>query len=274
MPDKNKKISLLLLNITAVCSFFVYSLLSVRAESPDGADTVKSQVKAEPWILQQSDELYTVQVSAFNNKVSALHFIAANRLQNDVALFKANSGGKVWYKAIYKTFTKRRDAVRAKEDLARRIPEQAPWLRRFADIHREIHGIEAAPLHPALVNPLTADELRRGQSAFIRQDYAKARAIWMPLAVRGSAEAQYGLGFMYESGWGVKRDYAKAFEWYEKAAIQGHVKSQYNLGLLYLNGFGVAKDKEKGRYWVQSAATHNDARALEFLKKNPMRDGS
>ncbi len=79
-------------------------------------------------------------------------------------------------------------------------------------------------------------------------------------------EAQYGLGFMYESGWGVKKDYIKAYQWYRRAAQQGHAKSQFNLGLLYQAGLGVPKNEALANYWIQSAADNDDPRAKQFLR--------
>ena len=108
--------------------------------------------------------------------------------------------------------------------------------------------------------------LRTGQSAFNAQDYQTAFKAWRPLAQEGVAEAQYGIAFMYESGWGVDKDYSQAFHWYSLAAQQGHVKSEFNLGMLYMNGEGVSKNQALGLYWIQSAADRGDDRAATYLK--------
>lgn len=116
----------------------------------------------------------------------------------------------------------------------------------------------------------TADDvqaaLRKGQRAFNAQHYADAFEAWRPLAEQGVPEAQYGIGFMYESGWGVDRDYGEAFRWYQLAAQQGHVKAEFNLGMLYRNGQGVARNDALGLYWIQSAADRGDERAVDYLK--------
>lgn len=132
-----------------------------------------------------------------------------------------------------------------------------------------------APREPASVAAVTPAkqisgddraQLQTGQSAFNRQDYQTALATWTPLAAKGLDDAQYGLGFMYESGWGVKKDYVKAYQWYRRAAEQGHAKSQFNLGLLYQAGLGVPKNEALANYWIQSAADRDDPRAKEFLR--------
>jgi len=108
--------------------------------------------------------------------------------------------------------------------------------------------------------------LQAGQQAFNAQDYEAAFKAWRPLAEQGVADAQYGIGFMYESGWGVEEDFSKAFRWYQLAAQQGHVQSQFNLGMLYREGKGVARNDALGLYWIQTAADGGDERARNYLQ--------
>ena len=110
-------------------------------------------------------------------------------------------------------------------------------------------------------------EFTLGQRAFNRQDYDTALQHWRPLAEAGHAEAQYGLGFMYETGWGVQRAASEALEWYRKSAEQGYAKAQYNLGMMYLVGNGVDADESMGLFWIQSAADQNDLRARARLSR-------
>ena len=243
--------------------------------SASKTDLATSGIKREPWILRQSGEGYTVQASAFTSETAALSFVIDNNLDEDVAIFRADINGKTWYKAIYKSFKTRKDALQARDKLKLRFPSQSPWVRKFEDIHAEMIAIDTAVQgeNAALSSTnstQTAEveqELQRGQSAFNVQNYSEALETWGALADDGVAEAQYGLGFMYESGWGVEQDYDEAFQWYEKAAKLGHAKSQFNLGLLYLNGFGVDKDLDKARYWIEFAASQQDTRALELIEK-------
>lgn len=113
-----------------------------------------------------------------------------------------------------------------------------------------------------------------GQRAFNRQDYETALSHWRPLAESGHAEAQYGLGFMYETGWGVQRAASEALEWYRKSAEQGYAKAQYNLGMMFLVGNGVPTDESMGLFWIQSAADQNDLRARARLSRMRSNDAS
>ncbi len=55
----------------------------------------------------------------------------------------------------------------------------------------------------------TAD-LRTGQIAFAKGDYATAFKEWLPLANQGHAAAQSNIGFLYYQGLGVQQDYDEA----------------------------------------------------------------
>jgi len=182
------------------------------------------------------------------------------------------TGGKVWFKVVYRSFATRHAALEAKRRLSTVFPVQKPWVREFSEVSKELRNsnrtresmeVESVRTSDHAAN--TNDLARRAQSAFNRQHYSEALALWEPLAKKGFTDAQYALGFLYESGWGVYRDYARAFNWYGKAAEDGHAKSQYNLGMLYLSGLGVDRDPDKGRYWIQAAAVNNDTRAIDYL---------
>ena len=53
-------------------------------------------------------------------------------------------------------------------------------------------------------------------------------------AVKGCAEDQFELGFLYDCGVSVKSNPTIAARWYRKAARQGHAMAQNNLANLYL----------------------------------------
>lgn len=84
---------------------------------------------------------------------------------------------------------------------------------------------------------------------------------WQQLAEQGSANAQFNLGAMYDSGDGVPEDDAEAAKWYRKAADQGHVNAQFNLGVMYANGEGVNRNAAEAASWYRKAADLGDYRA-------------
>ncbi len=104
-----------------------------------------------------------------------------------------------------------------------------------------------------------------GVAAYKRGDYATALREFRPLAERGDAKAQYGLGVMYLNGQGVPQDSAEVVKWHRKAAEQGYAKAQYNLGFMYINGLGVPRDYAEAAKWYRKAADQRDAKAQYIL---------
>ena len=89
--------------------------------------------------------------------------------------------------------------------------------------------------------------------AYKKGNYKAALNEWLPLAEKGSAEAQFNLAGMYAKGYGVVMDEKKSFDWYKKAAEQGHPKAQYNLGVMYIIGSGVTKSLSDAKHWLRLA---------------------
>lgn len=73
-------------------------------------------------------------------------------------------------------------------------------------------------------------------------------------ADQGRAAAQYMLGKMYQSGFGVLKDDAEALKWFTLAADQGDVTTQYLVGRLYETGQGVLENKTEAVKWYILAA--------------------
>jgi TPR repeat protein/ankyrin repeat protein len=100
------------------------------------------------------------------------------------------------------------------------------------------------------------------------KDFRKAKEWFEKAAAQGNAVAQNGLGSLYRDGKGVEQNYEKAREWYEKAAFKGNAYAQNELGRLYHDGKGVEQNYEKARGWYEKAADQEYAIAqfnLGFL---------
>jgi hypothetical protein len=106
--------------------------------------------------------------------------------------------------------------------------------------------------------PVSAQSVNAGIEAWRKSDYAGAVAIWRPLALQGSADAQFNLGQAYRLGKGVPINLATAKGWLEKAAARGHVDAQTTLGLLlFQNG-----DPAPALKWLKMAAEQGEPRAM------------
>jgi hypothetical protein len=92
-------------------------------------------------------------------------------------------------------------------------------------------------------------------------------------AKQGEPNAQFNIGFLYESGNGVSQDFSEAMRWYRKAADQGDADAQFHLGNLYSEGRGVPQDYAEAYFWLDLAASGK----LEITKPeevSKVRDGT
>lgn len=117
------------------------------------------------------------------------------------------------------------------------------------------------------------------------KDYQKAAYMWEKAATQGLAEAQYGLGIMYETGNGVKKSNVEALNWYKKAAEQGDTEAQkradalsqeqnahspedlYNLGKKYYDEHGVEQINANAFPLLLKAANQGHADAQFLIGK-------
>lgn len=107
-------------------------------------------------------------------------------------------------------------------------------------------------------------EYRRGVSAYDAGDHAAALEVWLPLAEKGYALAQYAIGDMYYRGDGVDKDLEEAAKWIRGAADSWLPGALYHLGFLNLRGEGLAQDPVEAYRLMRLADTlgHRDAKTV------------
>ena len=110
-------------------------------------------------------------------------------------------------------------------------------------------------------------DLATGQEAYDMGDYETALTEWQPLADEGLAGAQFGVGLLYASGFGVPLDDDQALKWYSLAAEQGHGAAQCNLAVMHANGWGVPQSSEEAFKWYSLAAEQGVVPAQVNLAK-------
>lgn len=84
--------------------------------------------------------------------------------------------------------------------------------------------VPAAALTVALAAPAWAN-FEDALEAFKRGDHETAYCELRVLAKRGDPVAQFHLGFMYETGQGVRQDYGEAVRWYRRSARQDYAEA-------------------------------------------------
>lgn len=75
-------------------------------------------------------------------------------------------------------------------------------------------------------------QLEQGIKCFRAQDYRSAFIRLKPLAISGSADAQYAVGYMYYYGQGVTENRRKAMYWINCAAKKGQPEAMQALKIL------------------------------------------
>ncbi len=119
----------------------------------------------------------------------------------------------------------------------------------------------------ALTGQAIADELSDAQDAYAAGNHAKAKMLFMPLAERGNAAAQYHIGKMFYLGQGFQQDYQEAMKWSRLAAEQGNAFAQHNIGVMFYTGQGVAQDYLEAAKWFRLASEQGNASAQNHLGK-------
>jgi hypothetical protein len=87
------------------------------------------------------------------------------------------------------------------------------------------------------------------------------------LCMRGDMVGCNNLGFLYQTGQGVKKDYSRAAQLYEKSCNGGNAHGCFNLGLLYKTGTGVAQDYSRATALFRKAVKLDKSIEKELKKR-------
>lgn len=89
----------------------------------------------------------------------------------------------------------------------------------------------------------------------------------MKLAKKGNAEAEFKVGEMYETGFGVKKDMKLAEEWINKAAAQNHEVAGFKLLYWDIKKNGITKDNKAQYEALTSKAKSGNGHAQYYVGK-------
>lgn len=98
-------------------------------------------------------------------------------------------------------------------------------------------------------------------------DVRQLLELWLPLAERGHAHAQFVIGALFLHGRGVTQDYDTALEWIAKSAHQQHAEAQFQYALMHIRGQGITRDNRVAAYWLRLAAEQGVLRAQCYLSR-------
>jgi len=108
----------------------------------------------------------------------------------------------------------------------------------------------------AALGTASADPATTGRKPSGPGDIVQFEIEWKADAARGSIEAQFRLGELYEQ---LRGNYLEAESWYARAAERGSIQARYRLALIALAGNGdIAPDPVTAYKWAVLASDPND----------------
>ncbi len=117
----------------------------------------------------------------------------------------------------------------------------------------------------ALTPAILSADLQKGLDAYSEADYATSLAECQPLADKGITEAQFCVGRLYASGFGVAMNDELALKWYGLAAANGHAEAQFSLAVMHANGWGVPMNDVSAANYYRMAAEQGFVQAQKGL---------
>ena len=98
----------------------------------------ESFASSEEYILSLPENLYTIQLMGYNDRDYLVGISKICDIGDESVCFQKKKGSSDWYVLIYKLFSDRLGAVESEEGLVPGLKAYGPWIRKIADIQREI----------------------------------------------------------------------------------------------------------------------------------------
>ena len=141
--------------------------------------------------------------------------------------------------------------------LQARMYEKGDGVSKDQREARRLYSIAALGGHEAAQQKLDVLNVQNTDKSVVIDWY-------LPAAQEGDTEAQYNLGFMYETGWGVPENTTEAIRWYREASEMQHDVAQLRLAMMTIVGVGVKSSMRDGLELLHQSA-ENGNRIAEIL---------
>lgn len=105
------------------------------------------------------------------------------------------------------------------------------------------------------------DEFAVAKKALNLENVPEGLVVMRKLALQNFAPAQAVLGEFLD--W--SEDDAEAVGWFMLAANQADAAGEYGLGYMYMKGEGIKKDSEKALYWLKRSAEKENNNAMKVM---------
>ena len=121
--------------------------LSFRVIAPKLTNELKTaptKVMGEDWFKSKNPQRFTLQLLGTRKQQAIQKFIKDHKLKGEVALFKSQRSGGIWYNLVKGDYATRQQALAAMRQLSDKVKTSKPWIRRFADIQATIKSSSIA----------------------------------------------------------------------------------------------------------------------------------
>lgn len=135
----------------------------------------------------------------------------------------------------------------------------------ISDICGQINQICSTQPDPIKDIKDAEEQFRIGLHFYVEKSYQDAFHWLSKAAEQGSADAEYYIAMMYESGKGLEKSPEEAVRWYLKSSEHGHCISQNIIGFKYLEGIDVPKDYELAKKWITLSSQQGYGSALQNM---------
>ncbi len=90
------------------------------------------------WVLMQKDNTYTIQLLASEQEKTMRQFLRQHQLQGKARYIYTQRQDKAWYIMLYGSYTSRKEATKAVQQLPSSLRSSSPWIRSMASIKKYV----------------------------------------------------------------------------------------------------------------------------------------
>lgn len=98
------------------------------------SQTDSKAIADESWIKQQNPQHYTLQIAASNDLNKLLSLAKTSPLQKELAYYKYQRKGNLWYGLLYGSFEKQSEALAHSKNLPEEYKDWSPWVRKISEV--------------------------------------------------------------------------------------------------------------------------------------------
>jgi DamX protein len=97
----------------------------------------------EPWLLEQPEASFSLQLLGSRNEKSMADYIRRNRLdEHKAAYYRGHYRGAGWYVLMYGVYPSRQAALEARDTLPAKVRKNKPWPRSLKSVHTSIRELQ------------------------------------------------------------------------------------------------------------------------------------